>query len=104
MRCHAGVEFQSGKPCPKCNAKLGEVCWPGINADLTELPRLRAVAWAAQGLLNADTYVSDVPREQAVREATIKLQQALGTWQIHHTAAKASPIPPAHCNTPDEGK
>lgn len=41
MKCHAGVEFPSGKPCPKCNAKLGEVCWPGINADLAELPGLR---------------------------------------------------------------
>jgi hypothetical protein len=41
MKCHAGVEFTSGKPCPKCNAKLGEVCWPGINADLKELPLLR---------------------------------------------------------------
>ncbi len=93
MRCHAGVEFPSGEPCPKCNAKLGDVCWPGINADLVELPRLRAVAWAAQGLLNADTYVSDVPREQAVREATLKLQQALGTWQMHHTAKQAPLCP-----------
>jgi hypothetical protein len=41
MKCHAGVEFESGKPCPKCHATLGEVCWPGINADLLELPRLR---------------------------------------------------------------
>jgi hypothetical protein len=41
MKCHAGVEIPSGAPCPKCNAKLGEVCWPGINADLLELPRLR---------------------------------------------------------------
>jgi hypothetical protein len=41
MKCHAGVEFPSGKPCPKCNAGLGEVCWPGINADLLELPRCR---------------------------------------------------------------
>lgn len=37
MKCHGGVEFPSGKPCPKCGAKLGEVCWPGINADLLEL-------------------------------------------------------------------
>ncbi len=41
MKCHAGVEFESGKPCPKCNAKLGEVCWPGINADLLEVVQLR---------------------------------------------------------------
>ena len=41
MKCHAGVEFQSGKPCPKCGAKLGEVCWPGINADLLEVVSLR---------------------------------------------------------------
>lgn len=41
MKCHAGIEFKSGSPCPKCNAKLGEVCWPGINADLLELARLR---------------------------------------------------------------
>jgi hypothetical protein len=34
MKCHAGVKFTSGKPCPKCGAKLDEVCWPGINADL----------------------------------------------------------------------
>jgi hypothetical protein len=43
MKCHAGVEFPSGKPCPKCNAKLGEVCWPGINADLLALARLKQV-------------------------------------------------------------
>lgn len=42
MKCHAGVEFEMGKPCPKCHAKLGEVCWPGINADLLELARFRA--------------------------------------------------------------
>jgi hypothetical protein len=41
MKCHAGVEFESGKPCPRCHAKLGEVCWPGVNADLLELARLR---------------------------------------------------------------
>lgn len=41
MKCHAGIEFESGKPCPKCNAKLGEVCWPGINADLLELPKVK---------------------------------------------------------------
>lgn len=46
MKCHAGVEFPSGKPCPECGAKLGEVCWPGINADLQELNRLRAAAKA----------------------------------------------------------
>lgn len=43
MKCHAGVEFPSGTPCPKCKAELGEVCWPGINADLLELARLRIV-------------------------------------------------------------
>jgi hypothetical protein len=42
MKCHAGIEFPQGKPCPKCGAKLGEVCWPGINADLLELVRLRS--------------------------------------------------------------
>jgi len=41
MKCHAGVEFPSGKPCPKCGAGLGEVCWPGINADLLEVVQLR---------------------------------------------------------------
>ncbi len=41
MKCHAGVEFPSGKPCPKCNAGLGDVCWPGINADLLEVVQLR---------------------------------------------------------------
>ena len=100
MKCHAGVEFESGKPCPKCKAKPGEVCWPGINKDLLEVAelrkeaeRLRAVAWAAQGLLNADTYVSSIPREQAVREATLKLQQVLGTWQMHHTAQMSQALP-----------
>ena len=48
MKCHAGVEFPSGKPCPKCGASLGEVCWPGINADLAELPNLRAIESAAR--------------------------------------------------------
>jgi hypothetical protein len=42
MKCHAGVEFPSGKPCPECGAKLGEVCWPGINQDLLDVNRLRA--------------------------------------------------------------
>jgi len=28
-------------PCPKCGARLGDVCWPGINNDLHELNRLR---------------------------------------------------------------
>ncbi len=41
MKCLAGVEFSHGAPCPKCDAKLGEVCWPGINAELLELARLR---------------------------------------------------------------
>lgn len=41
MKCHAGVEFPDGKPCPKCKAELGEVCWPGINRDLLELPILK---------------------------------------------------------------
>lgn len=60
-----------------------------------EIHRLRAVAWAAQGLMNADSFVSDVPREQAVREATIKLRQALGTWQMYHTGRALNPVTPA---------
>jgi hypothetical protein len=67
MKCHAGVEFESGKPCPKCNAKLGEVCWPGINADLLEVVQLRkenarlraALILARQAIWNGgDTVVS----------------------------------------------
>lgn len=49
MKCHAGVEFPSGKPCPKCHAKIGEVCWPGINADLLELAKFRAVLESIAG-------------------------------------------------------
>lgn len=41
MKCLAGVEFEGGKPCPECGAKLGEVCWPGINAELREVVQLR---------------------------------------------------------------
>jgi hypothetical protein len=41
MKCHAGVEFPQGAPCPKCGAKLGEVCWPGINNELLEVVQLR---------------------------------------------------------------
>jgi len=41
MKCLAGVEIPSGKPCPECGAKLGEVCWPGINAELREVVQLR---------------------------------------------------------------
>src|SRR3954462_5177751 len=41
MKCHAGVQFPDGKPCPQCGAKLGEVCWPGINNDLQELQQFR---------------------------------------------------------------
>lgn len=55
-----------------------------------ELHRLREVAWAAQGLLNSDEYVSSIPREQAIREAATKLRQKLGVWQMHHTAVQAS--------------
>ncbi len=72
--------------------KFGEDWSPrasGYTVPADEIERLRAVAWAAQGMLNADTYVSDIPREQAVREATLKLQRALGTWQMHHTAQSA---------------
>ncbi len=61
----------------------------GYTVPAAEIERLRAVALAAQGMLNADTYVLDIPREQAVREATLKLQRALGTWQMHHTAQSA---------------
>lgn len=51
MKCHAGVEFPQGTPCPRCDAKLGEVCWPGINADLLELPRRRAEVDTLRGAL-----------------------------------------------------
>jgi hypothetical protein len=44
MKCHGGVEFPNGKPCPKCGAKLGEVCWPGINRDLADVKKLRDFA------------------------------------------------------------
>ncbi len=40
MKCHAGIEFENGKPCPKCGAKVNEVCWPGINAELDAIPAL----------------------------------------------------------------
>jgi hypothetical protein len=59
-------------------------------AGIKEKERLEDVAWAAQGLLNADTFVSGVPRAEAVSRATLKLQQALGTWQMHHCAVKAA--------------
>lgn len=53
MKCHAGVEFPQGKPCPKCGAGLGDVCWPGINQDLHDVKKLRDfVAWV-------DTWVSN---------------------------------------------
>lgn len=48
MKCHAGVEFPSGKPCPKCGAKLGDVCWPGINADLLANKQMRAALEEAE--------------------------------------------------------
>lgn len=54
MKCHAGVEIPSGKPCPKCKAGLGEVCWPGINADLAELTQLRS---AVREFLEAEVAV-----------------------------------------------
>ncbi len=44
MKCHAGVEFSAGRPCPKCGAGLGEVCWPGINNDLQGLKRYQDFA------------------------------------------------------------
>jgi hypothetical protein len=51
MRCLAGVEFEGGKPCPECGAKLGEVCWPGINADLLEVAKLRKEnEWLRRGI------------------------------------------------------
>lgn len=58
MKCHAGIEFESGKPCPKCNAKLGDVCWPGINADLLEVVRLRK---ENEQLRDIARRVSDLP-------------------------------------------
>ena len=51
MKCYAGVEFPDGKPCPKCKAELGEVCWPGINRDLLELPKLRKALTDARGAI-----------------------------------------------------
>lgn len=53
MKCHAGVEFPSGKPCPKCGAELGEVCWPGINRDLLELPKLREALLTSTTMMEA---------------------------------------------------
>src|SRR5690348_6874990 len=56
MKCHAGVEFPSGKPCPRCNAELGEVCWPGINADLAELPEVRQRLEKAEWVLQSSGF------------------------------------------------
>jgi hypothetical protein len=52
MKCHAGVEYPSGAPCPKCGAKFGEVCWPGINADLAEVASLRSRLARAQAAVD----------------------------------------------------
>jgi len=68
MKCHAGVEFESGKPCPKCGAKLGEVCWPGINSDLLEVAQLRkensrlrsALMLARQAIWNGGDTVASI--------------------------------------------
>lgn len=81
-------EIDGGSPFDDAKALLA-----AFDEQKVEIERLRAVAWAAQGMLNADSYVSDVPREQAVREADLKLRQALGTWQMHHTAQQASRSP-----------
>lgn len=71
MKCHAGVEFPSGKPCPKCNAQLGELCWPGINADLLELARLRA-------------------EFEIVRTASRLFEDAANTWMERALKAEAA--------------
>lgn len=78
MKCHAGVEFPSGTPCPKCNAKLGEVCWPGINADLLEMARLRD---------ENEQLRRDLSHAKAVQEVWIgrarRLEAALPPAQSH---------------------
>lgn len=82
-------EIDGGSPFDDAKALL-----IAYDEQKVEIERLRAVAWAAQGMLNADTYVSDIPREQAVRDADLKLRQALGTWQMHHTAQQVTRSPP----------
>jgi hypothetical protein len=81
MKCHAGVKFPDGKPCPKCGAKLGEVCWPGINADLLELARLRA----------------------ALRSIASKCPATCDMTLAHEMAQEAEEalVPPAHRADPD---
>lgn len=55
-KCHAGVKFESGKPCPKCGARLGEVCWPGINADLAALGDVRRSLKEAEWVLQSSGF------------------------------------------------
>jgi hypothetical protein len=65
MKCHAGVEFKAGSDCPRCKAKLGEVCWPGINADLLELTKLRTALHRIVSLdeKNVPKYAQQIARE-----------------------------------------
>lgn len=56
MKCLAGVEFPTGQPCPRCNAKLGDVCWPGINDQLAELPEVRQRLEKAEWVLQSSGF------------------------------------------------
>lgn len=71
MKCHAGVEFESGQPCPRCKAKLGEVCWPGINSDLAELPKAR------EALRHANIVLSMLLPEIADRDMVKSVRETL---------------------------
>jgi len=68
MKCHAGVEFPDGKPCPKCKAELGEVCWPGINADLLALPKMRKALEAAREWIIRNTDGENDPDDTVMYE------------------------------------
>jgi hypothetical protein len=64
MKCHAGVEFPSGEPCPECGAELGEACWPGINADLLEVKELRKQIVNLRGAL---AFIHNSTEEGAIK-------------------------------------
>jgi hypothetical protein len=79
MKCHAGVEFLNGAPCPKCHANLGEVCWPGINADLLELARLREakpIAWiVTYDMKQSGSQASAYVKEDEARRAALNVEK-----------------------------
>jgi hypothetical protein len=89
MKCHAGVEYPSGKPCPECGAKLGEVCWPGINQDLQDVKKLRDFAmWVDTWVSNPAASYSTAALDGLFGMTRDRIAALSDTSQLHDTQGK----------------